>query len=402
MTTITMADYWQSFWTALTLNGGYNSVVVMAGLAALGAAAGPVGALMILKRRPLLADAVAHATLPGVAIGFLVGLWLTGDGRNSAFLLSGAALTGALAAGAMHLLKDGARISEDTATAAALSVSFGLGVALLSLIQALPTGGQAGLNAFLLGQAATLNQNEAWILAVASGVALILLALLFKEFALIAFDPAGAAAQGLPVKFLDLMLTGLMLLLIAAGLRAVGLVLILALLVTPAAAARFWTDRLPRLAALAACFGAVGAYAGGAVSTALPNAPTGAAIVLILSLVFLFSLLFAPKRGTVAALLRRRGLRRSLRRRQILVEIAAGAHLADPRLARSLGWIDGDGSPTAKGEAAALAWIRDERLRDRYLADRPEDAGRLLAAAFTPLTELLPRDVIAELERREA
>jgi manganese/zinc/iron transport system permease protein len=395
-------DYWQNFWTALTLNGGYNSVVVMTGLAALGAAAGPIGALMILKRRPLLADAVAHATLPGVAIGFLVGLWLTGDGRNSAFLLTGAALTGALAAGAMHLLKDGARISEDAATAAALSVSFGLGVALLSLIQALPTGGQAGLNAFLLGQAATLNQSEAWVLAIASSLALILLALLFKEFALIAFDPAGAAAQGLPVKFLDLMITGLMLLLIAAGLRAVGLVLILALLVTPAAAARFWTDRLPRLVVLAAVIGAAGAYTGGAVSTALPNTPTGAAIVLILSAIFLFSLLFAPKRGAIAAVLRRQGLRHALRRRQILVELAAGASPADPKLARSLGWIDSDGSSTPEGEAAAQAWLRDEQLRDRYLADRPEDAGRLLAAAFTPLNDLLPRDVIAELERRGA
>lgn len=395
-------DYWQNFWTALTLNGGYNSVVVMAGLAALGAAAGPIGALMILKRRPLLADAVAHATLPGVAIGFLVGLWLTGDGRNSAFLLTGAALTGAVAAGAMHLLKDGARISEDAATAAALSVSFGLGVALLSLIQALPTGGQAGLNAFLLGQAATLNQNEAWVLAIAGSAALILLALLVKEFTLIAFDPGAAAAQGLPVKFLDLMITGLMLLLIAAGLRAVGLVLILALLVTPAAAARFWTDRLPRLAALAAIIGAAGAYTGGAVSTALPNAPTGAAIVLILSAIFLFSLLFAPRGGAIAAVLQRQGLRRALRRRQILVELAAGAHPADPKLGRLLGWIDGDGSATPKGEAAAQAWLRDEQLRDRYLADRPEDAGRLLAAAFTPLADLLPRDVIAELERREA
>ena len=328
-------DYWQNFWTALTLNGGYNSVVVMAGLAALGAAAGPIGALMILKRRPLLADAVAHATLPGVAIGFLVGLWLTGDGRNSAFLLTGAALTGALAAGAMHLLKDGARISEDAATAAALSVSFGLGVALLSLIQALPTGAakQASTPSCSARRRRSIRAKPGFWRLQQYARHSFFLALLFKEFALIAFDPGGAAAQGLPVKFLDLMITGLMLLLIAAALRAVGLVLILALLlVTPAAAARFWTDRLPRLAALAAIIGAAGAYTGGAVSTALPNAPTGAAIVLILSAIFLFSLLFAPRRGAIAAVLRRQGLRRALRRRQILVELAAGAHPADPKL----------------------------------------------------------------------
>lgn len=397
-----MIESWQGFCAAMTLQGGYNSVVVMMGLAALGAACGPIGALMILKRRPLLADAVAHAALPGVALGFLAGLWLTGDGRVTLFLLIGAATTGAAAAGAMHLLKDGARISEDAATAAALSVSFGLGIALLSLIQALPTGGQAGLNVFLLGQAATLTGGEAWVLAIAGAAALLVMVLFFKEFALIAFDPGGALAQGLPVKFLDLMITGLMLVLIAAGLRAVGLVLIVALLVTPAAAARFWTDRLPRLAFLAAVIGAVGAYVGGALSTAVPNAPTGAVIVLILSAVFMVSLLFAPRRGAVAALLRRQGLRKALRRRQILVELAAGAHAAEPALARALGWIDDTGAPTAAGEAAAQAWLREERLRDRYLADRPEDAGRLLAAAFTPLNDLLPRDVIAELERCEA
>ena len=148
---------------ALLLEGGYNSIIVMIGLGLLGAAAGPIGTFMILKGRPLLADAVAHATLPGIAAGFLIALILTGDGRNPVFLLSGATFAGVAAAGVMHLLKDGSRIGEDAATAATLSVSFGIGVVLLSLIQTLPTAGQAGLNAYLLGQAATMTQKEAWI-----------------------------------------------------------------------------------------------------------------------------------------------------------------------------------------------------------------------------------------------
>lgn len=387
------------FFAALTLGGGYNAVVVMTGLAALGAAAGPVGAFMILKRRPLLADAVAHATLPGVAAGFLVALLLTGDGRQPAFLLAGAALAGAAAAGGMHWLKDGARIGEDAATAAALSVSFGLGVALLSLIQALPTGGQAGLNAYLLGHAASMTGAEAWTVAVVGAGALLILAVFFKELTAAAFDPVQAAAQGYPVRALDLLTTALMLALVAVGLRAVGLVLILALLVTPAAAARFWTDRLPRLAALAAAFGGGGAYVGGALSAAIPGLPTGALIVAMFSAVFAISLLFAPKRGALAAGLRRLGLRRLLARRRALAALAAGAAPADAALALRLGWTDADGGLTAAGTAAVARWAREERLRGLYLKDRPEEAARL-AAAFEPLHRILPRDVVAELERR--
>jgi len=388
----------EALWSALTLSGGYNAVVVMGGLAALGAAAGPVGAFMILKRRPLLADAVAHATLPGVAAGFLLALALTGDGRQPAFLLLGAAASGALAAGAMHLLKDGRRIGEDAATAAALSVAFGLGVALLSLIQALPTGGQAGLNAYLLGQAASMTRAEAWTAAAVGAATLIILVLFFKELTLAAFDPVAAAAQGLPVRALDLAATALMLALVAAGLRAVGLVLILALLVTPAAAARFWTDRMGRLAMLSALFGGGGAYAGAALSAAIPGLPTGALIVAMLCVLFAVSLLFAPNRGAVAAAVRRLRLKRALAERRALAAIAARMPPADGSLARRRGWIDGAGDVTRAGAEAAALWAKEERLRAHYLDERPEEAMRLFASG-RPLADLLPRDVLAELER---
>jgi len=386
------------FWDALTLSGGYNAVVVMVGLAALGAAAGPVGAFMILKRRPLLADAVAHATLPGVAAGFLLALVVTGDGRQPVFLLLGAALAGAAAAGAMHWLKDGARISEDAATAAALSVAFGIGVGLLSLIQALPTGGQAGLNAYILGQAATMTGLEAWTTAIVGTVALILLAVFFKELSAAAFDQIQAISQGLPVRALDLLTTGLMLVLVAAGLRAVGLVLILALLITPAAAARFWTDRLPKLVLLAAVFGGGGAYVGGALSAAVPGLPTGALIVAILSSIFFLSLAFSPRRGAIAAAWRRLKLARALRRRDILQKIALGAPVMG-RSARRFGWINNLGHVTETGRNAAAQWAEEERLRTLYLDENPAEAGRL-AASFRPLAAFLSRDVIADLERR--
>jgi manganese/zinc/iron transport system permease protein len=385
---------------ALLLEGGYNSIIVMIGLGLLGAAAGPIGTFMILKGRPLLADAVAHATLPGIAAGFLIALILTGDGRNPVFLLSGATFAGVAAAGVMHLLKDGSRIGEDAATAATLSVSFGIGVVLLSLIQTLPTAGQAGLNAYLLGQAATMTQKEAWIVAVVGLCSLIILLVFFKELALSAFDPIGSTALGLPVRSLDLLTTALMLLLVASGLRAVGLILILALLVTPAAAARYWTDSLPRVALLSALFGGAGAYLGGGISAATSGLPTGALIVVIMSVLFTISVLFAPKRGVIAIAVRRQRLSRNLKYLRALGRIADGVALAELlKIARRRGWADPEGRPTPAGESAAKSWAEEERLRSLYLDDRPEEASRI-GGSLLPLKRLLPRDVIADLERR--
>ena len=392
----------ESFIGALLLEGGYNSVLVMVGLGLLGAAAGPVGTFMIIKGRPLLADAVAHATLPGIAAGFLLSFFLTGDGRNPIYLLVGATVTGISAAGAMHLLKDGIRIGEDAATAAILSVSFGAGVVLLSFIQNLPTAGQAGLNAYLLGQAATMTQGEAWLVLAVGATALLILFLVFKELTISAFDPIGAKALGLPVRLLDLLTTTLMLLIVASGLRAVGLVLILALLVTPAAAARFWTDNITRMTAISALLGGLGAYVGGALSTAISGMPTGALIVAIMSSIFCFSLLFAPKGGAISVAMRRHQLTKHIQRLRVLGRIADGVALAELiKVARHYGWADANGRPTMSGEIAAKSWAKEEKLRSLYLTDRPEEANRI-TYSLMPLHRLIPRDVLADLERRSS
>jgi len=295
-------------WEALLFRAGYNAAMVAAGAGAFGIAAGVVGCFVLLRGRALIADAAAHATLPGLALAFLLALPLGLDPRAPGWLLGWAALTAALGVAAANTLVRSGRIRDDAAIAVALSVAFGLGAVLLSVVQALPVGGQAGLPGLLLGRAAGMTAAEAVAMAAVAGAALLLLLLLRRPLALLLFDPLAARLAGLPVGGLDLLLLGLMLLVVLAGLPAVGLVLVVAMLIVPAAAARLLVRRLPAMAALAAAFGAMSAHLGVALSAAAPGVPTGATIVLVAVAIFAFALLLSPRRGLIAALRRRAAL----------------------------------------------------------------------------------------------
>jgi manganese/zinc/iron transport system permease protein len=295
-------------WEALTFQAGHNAAVVAAGCIAFGLAAGAVGCFVLLRGRALIADAAAHATLPGVAGAFLLGLALGLDPRALPWLLAGGGLTASLAVLATNALARGGRVKDDAAIAVALSVSFGLGAVLLSVVQALPVAGQAGLSGLLLGRAAGMAEADAWTMAAVALVALAVLAALLRPLSALLFDPLQASLVGLPVKALDVALLGLMLLVVLAGLPAVGLVLVVALLIVPAAAARLLAARLPAMAALSAGFGAGAAHLGVAISASAPGVPTGAVIVLVAVAGFALALLASPRRGLVAALRRRAAL----------------------------------------------------------------------------------------------
>ncbi len=289
----------QEFFRILALQGGYNTVVVMLGAAALGLAAGGIGVFAMLRRRALVSDAVAHATLPGVAGAFIVAAALGLPGRSPLLLMAGAAVTAVLALAAIQWLARQPRVTEDTATAAVLASTFGLGLALLSIVQSLPTGGQAGLDAYIFGSTAGMLASEAYAMAALAAVSLAILALLFKELGAVAFDPAFATASGLPVARLDGIVAMLSLATVVVGLRVVGLVLMVALLVIPPAAARFWSDRLPIVVAVAALIGAVSAFLGAAISATAPDVPTGATIVVVAGGFFVASALAGPARGLI-------------------------------------------------------------------------------------------------------
>jgi len=279
---------------------------VLMGAVLLGLTSGVLGSFSLLRRQSLLGDAVAHAALPGVVIAFM----LTGL-KSQPVLLLGALVAGVAGAMLIQLITRHSRLKEDAAFGIVLSVFFGLGILLLTLVQCLPGGNQSGLDRFLFGQAAALLQRDLLFMGALALTALLLVALFFKEFKLLAFDRDFGASQGYPMGKIELLLTALLVLAVLLGLQTVGVILMVATLVTPAAAARQWTDRLGAMVLLSGGIGAASGATGALLSHSAARLPTGPSIVLTLSAVLVFSLLFAPRRGLLWSRLRRlRGDRR--------------------------------------------------------------------------------------------
>jgi manganese/zinc/iron transport system permease protein len=284
----------------LSFRGGFNTNAVIAGTMLLGLAAGVVGVFALLRRRALVADAISHATLPGVVGAFFLAGAMGLDGRSLPVLLAGAAVSGVLGSLAIQAITRYTRLHEDAAIGIVLSVFFGAGVVLLSLAQSGHAGSAAGLNRFIYGQTAAMTPADATLMGGIALSAVLFVLALGKELALVCFDDGFARAGGWPVGRLDLVIMALLVVVTAGGLQAVGLLLVIALLIIPPVAARFWTDRLPVMIALSAGLGALGGYAGSAISSLLPGQPAGAVIVLVCGAVFLVSMLLAPRRGVLA------------------------------------------------------------------------------------------------------
>jgi manganese/zinc/iron transport system permease protein len=300
---------------------------VALGAAVLGLASGTLGTYAVLRGQSLLGDAISHAALPGIAIAFL----LTGV-RSPEVLVVGAAIAGWLGALLVLWITRRSRVPYDAALGLVLSVFFGFGMVLLTFIQRLPTGNQAGLDTFLFGQAAALLPRDVTVITVLALVALTAMLLFWKELKLLSFDPEFAASIGLPIRKLDVLLTSLLVIAIVVGLQAVGVVLMSAILIAPAAAARQWSDRLATIMALAGLFGAAAGAAGALISASTPRLPTGPTIVLCAGAIVIVSLLAAPRRGLLAEAVRARRNRRGLRELGILEDLyRLGRQHPDPR-----------------------------------------------------------------------
>jgi manganese/zinc/iron transport system permease protein len=291
---------------ALTFRAGYNTTLVTIGSALLGANAGAIGTYVTLRRRALVTDAISHATLPGLAGAFLVMALATGDGRFLPGLMIGAVITAALGAVAIDALTRATRLEEDVAIGAVLSVFFGAGVVLLTVVQTLDTGGQAGLTGFLVGSTAGMRLTDALTIAASSLVAGVAVFALRRRFTLVCFDPTFAATTGVDVRRTDLAMIALLLVVVVIGMQVAGLVLIVALTIIPPVAARFWTDRVSTMTLLAAAFGAVAGWFGASLSAAGPALPTGPLVVLSAAALFVVSMLFGRARGVFPALAGRR------------------------------------------------------------------------------------------------
>ncbi len=278
-----------------------NVVYVVLGSILLSASSAIVGTFTFLRKKSLVGDAVAHAVLPGVCLAFLaIGT------KNPLTLIIGAFLSGWLSMLCIDWIVKNSKLKEDTAVGLVLSVFFGVGILLLTSIQHSGNEEQAGLDSFLFGKAAALVGEDLAVFASTAIILILVVLLFFKEFKLIAFDQHFAQVIGLPVKRLEFVLTTLTVLAVVIGIQAVGVVLMAAMLITPPAAARYWTDRLSTMLVLSALMGASAGLFGAFISYSAPAMPTGPWIILVISFIALFSFLFAPKKGLIAKYLQQR------------------------------------------------------------------------------------------------
>lgn len=389
-------------WQALTLQLGYNASLVAIGAALLGAAAGMTGTFPFLRKRALVSDAVSHATLPGLALAFIVMASFGGDGRGFLGLLAGSALSAALGLLVVHWLTTRTRLTEDAAIGAVLSVFFGFGIVLLTVIQTMSTGRQAGLDSLLLGSTAGMLFQDAALIALAGLATLIAVLVMRRPMIMTAFDPDFAATAGVNTARTDLLTMGLVLAVTVIGLKIVGLILVVALLIIPPVAARFWTDRTDHLAAIAALIGGVSGYVGSVISATAPALPTGPIIVLVAFALFVLSFFFAPARGLAAGALRQMVFRKRVHRRQGLLALAQGQPIFEALTRRILvreGYMRSDGVATEAGRARAARALRDEK---RWEVVRASEALAGEAAQYDALTEIqevLTPDQLAEVDR---
>lgn len=371
-----------ALWRVLSLRD-YNTRVVVIGVTVLGAAAGVIGAFMLLRRRALLGDALAHATLPGIAIAFMVLVAAGGTGKWLPGLLTGAVISGMAGVGLILLIQSMTRLKEDTALGIVLSVFFGFGTALLGIIQQMDQGSAAGLETFIYGRTAAMLASDARLIV---GIAIIVIAgctLLFKELKLLSFDAQFAATQGWPTLGLDLFMMVMVTAVTVVGLQAVGLILIIAMLIIPAAAARFWTHRLRTMLILSAIIGALSGWIGASISGLAAHMPAGAIIVLVATGWFVISMFVGPARGVLLRWTRIWQLNRLIARQHLL---RAAYELIE----------SGRSIPTETAERPQVriddlmtmrSWPRRTLMRVIHRADRQE------------LLNLLPGDVIELTDR---
>lgn len=289
-----------------------NVIYVTLGTILLSVSAAVVGSFMVLKKKALVGDAVSHSVLPGICTAFLFA-----GSKNTSMMLLGAFISGWLALVTIDFIVARSKIKKDTAIGLVLSVFFALGIVMMTYIQQSGNAAQSGLDHFIFGKAATLTGTDVYLFSAIAIVLIVTTLAFFKEFTLIAFDENYAEVLGVPVRRLDLLLTSLTVLAVVTGITAVGVVLMAAMLITPAAAARYWTHNIRRMVRLSAFFGAVAGLLGAMISYMAPAMPTGPWMVVVSSLIAFFSFFFAPY-GIVPNALKTQKSRNTMQRENIL------------------------------------------------------------------------------------
>ncbi len=312
-----IASFAQELTRTLSMQDHNTRVVVLA-TTLLGLAAGAVGSFTLLRRRALMGDALSHAMLPGIGLAFLLAPMLGADGKSLLVLLGGAGVSGAIGTLAILLIRHQTRLQEDAALGIVLSAFFGAGLAILGVVQQASGGHAAGLESFILGKTASITTADATWIAVSGLVATVMLMLAYKELKLFCFDQGYAAARGYPTLGLDVTLMSVVVLITVVGLQAVGLILMIALLVIPAAAARFWVTGVGQMTLLSSVLGAISCMSGSLISALAPDLPSGATIVLVAAGLFFASFLLGSNRGVLVRTAHRWSTNRRTDRHHVL------------------------------------------------------------------------------------
>ncbi len=284
-----------------------NTRVALLGVSAFGFAAGVAGTYLVLRRRALAGDVIGHAALPGVAIAFLIWSGLYPESNKSLpALLAGGMVASAVGMVSMATLRRFSNLPEDAILAIVLSTFFALGVVLLSIIQQVPSGSQGGIRDFIFGQAATIRPQEAYWMTATAGIVTASCFCLMKQWTLLCFDEAACQVMGFSRLLIDLLMFTAVLLVCVAGMQAVGLLLVVALLVIPPTAARFWTDHVRVMTLIAGMLGALAALLGGIASATYAKLPTGPVIVVSAAGLMGISMLVGFRHGWLVGRRRRR------------------------------------------------------------------------------------------------
>ncbi|XQY91113.1 iron chelate uptake ABC transporter family permease subunit [Metabacillus sp. HB246100] len=302
-----------------------NTQWVLIGTMLLGIASGVVGSFTLLRKQSLIGDAMAHAALPGVCIAFI----LYGS-KSLLWFLVGAAIAGLLSSFIIQVIINHSRIKEDSALGIIISVFFGFGIVLLTYIQHNGAGNQSGLDDFIFGQAASMVGADVRLITIIAILLLIITAIFYKEFKLLTFDPQFAKGIGIPAKFFNGLLLLLIVCSVVIGLQTVGVILMAAMLITPAISARYWTDKLSHMIIISGLIGGISGVAGTLLSTIMEGMATGPLIIIAATLMFIISLIFAPKRGLLAKFLKQLSLKKRTAMEQIFLsfyDIAEGGNL---------------------------------------------------------------------------
>lgn len=404
----------------------YNTRVVVLGVMALGFASGLIGSFLLLRKRALTADALSHATLPGIAIAFMVMVAFGGSGKSIAGLLLGAFVFGCIGVLLILAIRGTTRLKDDAAIGIVLSVLFGLGICLLRIATDFPSGSSAGLSSFIFGKAASMVASDAWLMGALAATVAICTILLQKEFTLLCFDTKFGASQGWPVLVLDTVLMLLVAVVTVIALQSVGLVLAVAMLIIPAASARFWTSSIRSMLIASAIIGCLSGWLGAVASALIPRMPTGPIIVMICGFWFIFSFIFGSNSGILVRQVSRIKLNRRVSLQHILRamwevhektnddQFALHSIVAmrswsenmvykELKRAASLGFVvraagGGNWILTETGKVEAKRIARNHRLWEIYLINYADIAPTHVDRDADMIEHILGSELVAKLE----